>query len=67
MSTGMFPQEFIIRFPDYMKISVISVHSFNGRSRGESQHVHTEGLRSYTCVQEASAHAEKCWKVKTGL
>ncbi|XP_026994320.2 intraflagellar transport protein 25 homolog isoform X3 [Tachysurus fulvidraco] len=29
MSTGMFPQEFIIRFPDNMKISVISVHSFN--------------------------------------
>ncbi|XP_060763176.1 intraflagellar transport protein 25 homolog [Neoarius graeffei] len=29
LSTGMFPQEFIIRFPDNMKISVISVHSFN--------------------------------------
>ncbi|XP_072520917.1 intraflagellar transport protein 25 homolog [Salminus brasiliensis] len=29
MSTGMFPQEFIIRFPDNMKVSLISVHSFN--------------------------------------
>ncbi|KAM9446754.1 intraflagellar transport protein 25 homolog [Clarias gariepinus] len=29
LSTGMFPQEVIIRFPDNMKISVISVHSFN--------------------------------------
>ncbi|KAF5906681.1 intraflagellar transport protein 25, partial [Clarias magur] len=29
LSTGMFPQEVIIRFPDNMKISVISLHSFN--------------------------------------
>ncbi|XP_066509760.1 intraflagellar transport protein 25 homolog [Hoplias malabaricus] len=29
LSTGMFPQEFIIRFPDNMKVSLISVHSFN--------------------------------------
>ncbi|KAF7687428.1 intraflagellar transport protein 25 homolog [Silurus meridionalis] len=29
LSTGIFPQEFIIRFPDNMKISVISIHSFN--------------------------------------
>ncbi|XP_062874131.1 intraflagellar transport protein 25 homolog [Trichomycterus rosablanca] len=29
LSTGMFPQEFIIRFPDNMKISVISIHSLN--------------------------------------
>ncbi|XP_076853752.1 intraflagellar transport protein 25 homolog isoform X1 [Brachyhypopomus gauderio] len=29
LSTGMFPQEFIIRFPDNMKISLISMHSFN--------------------------------------
>ncbi|XP_017551026.1 intraflagellar transport protein 25 homolog [Pygocentrus nattereri] len=29
MSTGMFPQELIIRFPDNMKVSLISVHSFN--------------------------------------
>ncbi|XP_053466854.1 intraflagellar transport protein 25 homolog [Ictalurus furcatus] len=29
LSTGMFPQEFIIRFPDNMKISVISIDSFN--------------------------------------
>ncbi|KAL7839639.1 hypothetical protein SRHO_G00262970 [Serrasalmus rhombeus] len=29
MSTGMFPQELIIRFPDNMKVSLISVHSFH--------------------------------------
>ncbi|XP_026787193.1 intraflagellar transport protein 25 homolog [Pangasianodon hypophthalmus] len=31
MSTGMFPQEFIIRFPDNMKISLLSIHSVNVR------------------------------------
>ncbi|XP_051543935.1 intraflagellar transport protein 25 homolog isoform X1 [Myxocyprinus asiaticus] len=29
VSTGMFPQEFIIRFPDNMKIFTISIHSYN--------------------------------------
>ncbi|KAI4871414.1 hypothetical protein NFI96_013041 [Prochilodus magdalenae] len=29
LSTGMFPQEFIIRFPDNMKVSLISIQSFN--------------------------------------
>lgn len=30
MSTGMFPQEFIIRFPDLMNISAVTVDSYNG-------------------------------------
>ncbi|KAI7813025.1 intraflagellar transport protein 25 homolog [Triplophysa rosa] len=29
ISTGLFPQEFIIRFPDNMKIVTISIHSHN--------------------------------------
>ncbi|XP_051749617.1 intraflagellar transport protein 25 homolog isoform X1 [Ctenopharyngodon idella] len=29
ISTGMFPQEFIIRFPDNMKIFTVSIHSYN--------------------------------------
>ncbi len=31
ISTGMFPQEFIIRFPDNMKISTVSIHSYNSK------------------------------------
>uniref|UniRef100_A0AAY4C2D6 DNA-repair protein Xrcc1 N-terminal domain-containing protein n=1 Tax=Denticeps clupeoides TaxID=299321 RepID=A0AAY4C2D6_9TELE len=29
ISTGMFPQEFIIRFPHATKISVLTIHSYN--------------------------------------
>ncbi|CAM4539410.1 unnamed protein product [Leuciscus chuanchicus] len=29
ISTGMFPQEFIIRFPDNMNIITVSIHSYN--------------------------------------
>ncbi|XP_016382975.1 intraflagellar transport protein 25 homolog [Sinocyclocheilus rhinocerous] len=29
ISTGMFPQEFIIRFPDNMNIFTVSIHSYN--------------------------------------
>ncbi|XP_065123049.2 intraflagellar transport protein 25 homolog [Paramisgurnus dabryanus] len=29
ISTGLFPQEFIIRFPDNMKIFTISIYSYN--------------------------------------
>ncbi|XP_051543937.1 intraflagellar transport protein 25 homolog isoform X2 [Myxocyprinus asiaticus] len=36
VSTGMFPQEFIIRFPDNMKIFTISIHSYNKFEHTES-------------------------------
>ncbi|XP_056314164.1 intraflagellar transport protein 25 homolog [Danio aesculapii] len=29
ITTGLFPQEFIIRFPDNMKILTLSIHSYN--------------------------------------
>lgn len=29
ITTGLFPQEFIIRFPDNMKILTVSIHSYN--------------------------------------
>ncbi|XP_055056053.1 intraflagellar transport protein 25 homolog [Misgurnus anguillicaudatus] len=29
ISTGLFPQEFVIRFPDNMKIFTISIYSYN--------------------------------------
>lgn len=31
ISTGMFPQEFIIRFPDNMNIFTVSIHSYNSK------------------------------------
>uniref|UniRef100_A0A665T564 Zgc:158640 n=1 Tax=Echeneis naucrates TaxID=173247 RepID=A0A665T564_ECHNA len=31
MSTGMFPQEFIIRFAELTKISAVTVDTYNGR------------------------------------
>lgn len=31
ITTGLFPQEFIIRFPDNMKILTVSIHSYNSK------------------------------------
>ncbi|XP_028852377.1 intraflagellar transport protein 25 homolog [Denticeps clupeoides] len=41
ISTGMFPQEFIIRFPHATKISVLTIHSYN-----------IKGLKLEKCMTE---------------
>lgn len=40
MSTGMFPQEFIIRFAEPTMVSAVTVDSYNGR-----EEVHTVGAK----------------------
>ncbi|XP_055498217.1 intraflagellar transport protein 25 homolog isoform X2 [Leucoraja erinacea] len=31
ITTGMFPQEFILRFPELIKISCVKIHCYNGK------------------------------------